>query len=165
MPKHFLTNPWRAPRQSLSILLTQVLSTVLHHPESCCFEFISKIKTFALQSLLGKILVLSFRIDYFHYNFIGGQLCAGVLQVLAVKRPVRHPCPLRVYRLVEGKAMQTSKQGKLSLPGLCRGGRENDQFWRKSSDSEGSATLSLGKRAAIYQADKERSHSRFQFST
>lgn len=85
--------------------------------------------------------------------------------MLAVKRPISHPCPLRVYRLVEGKAMQTSKQVKLSLHGLCRGGRENGPFWRKRSDSEGSAVLSLGKRAAVYQAEKERSHSRFQFST
>lgn len=85
--------------------------------------------------------------------------------MLAVKRPISHPCPLRVYRLVEGKAMQTSKQVKLSLPGLCRGGKENGEFWRKRSDSEESAMLSLGKRAAVYQADKERSHSMFQFST
>lgn len=37
MPKHFLMNPWRAPRQSLRVLLAKVLSTAICHPESCCF--------------------------------------------------------------------------------------------------------------------------------
>ena len=68
---------------------------------------------------------------------------------------------------VEGKAMQTTKQVKFSTPGLCwgGGGREDGRIRRKRSDSEVSIELSLGKQVAVYQADRERSHSRFQFST
>lgn len=47
----------------------------------------------------------------------------------------------------EGKAVQTTKQVKFSIHGLCagRGGREDGQIGRKRSDSEVSIELSLGK--------------------
>lgn len=63
--------------------------------------------------------------------------------------------------------MQAIKQVKLGVPGLCWGrrGRENGPFWVKRSDLEASVVLILAKQVAVYQADWERSHSRFQFSS